>query len=704
MAGPPFVRRLRRLLLGLLAALVAGLIGLYLFGRSGGESPQRPAAGEEGPASEATVVGEGFDYSLEQGGATRFRIRGASYQVDRDDKVHLQQMGLTLFAEGGETYQVESHQAVFDPKTDETVLDGKVRVRGPGGIEVSAPKLELLDKGQVLLSRGSVGFRYGETARGGADRLRAELTEHIYVLVGNVWARSQEGQPVPFALRADRAFLDRKRHQMRCDGDVRLGYGQHRLDAWRVLLWLSEDDREVEFVRAGQGVSGWLVAAGGEEPAAPVSFAGGSMSAVFLPGSKELEKFELAGTKKQQAVVLAPAPGGLLRRFAAGYLVGALTGGELARLEALSGLTFAEYAVASPPPPPPAAAADLEPVALPPDPQGEPLRRLRADRGDATYGPGGVLQEVEVHGGVEYQDPQASARGDRGTYRIASGEGEFFGAPAVLHSADGDLTAPHVEYATSSGVLHADGGARTELTERQAGALSRTPLAHGEGPIRVESAEAFLRRSPQAFLFRGEVRAWRGENLLLSDELAGDDDEGRVTAKGHVRTLWYPEARPAAGERLPLEVTADGMVYLRGAATVTYSGSVRAVEGQRSLACRELEVELDEQGRAKRLLASDRVQIRDGESGRTVTGDRARYDLDGDTIEVEGETVVMKDREGGQVKGKRLVYHFDTGAAEVKGADQAPGTAAAPGAAEGAAEPPPVPPAAATGQPPESPG
>lgn len=691
MAGTPFVRRLRRLLLGLLAALVVGLIGLYLFGRSGGEVRPRTASEEEeeGPAGEATVVGEGFDYSLEQGGETRFRIRGASYQVDRDDKVHLEQMGLTLFAEGGETYEVESRQAVFDPKTDQTVLDGKVRVQGPGGIQVTAPKLELMDKGQVLLSHGTVGFRYGETAQGGADRLRAELSEHLYVLVGDVRARSQEGQPVSFALRADRAFLDRKRHQMRCDGDVRVAYGQRRLDARRVMLWLSDDDREVEFVRAGMGVRGWLVAAGGEEPAAPVSFVGGSMSAVFLPGSRELEKFELAEARNRQAVVLAPAPGGLLRRFAAGYLVGTLSAGELSRLEALSGLTFAEYAVAAPPPPP-APAAELEPVAPPPEPQGEPLRRLAAERGEATYGAGGALEQVEVHGAVEYRDAQASARGDRAVYDVAGGEGEFFGAPAVLHSAEGDLAAPHVEYATSSGILHADGGARTVLSERQAGALSHTPLAHGEGPIRVESTEAFLRRSPQAFLFRGEVRAWRGENLLLSDELSGDDGEGRVTAKGHVRTLWYPEGQgEAAAEKLPLEVTADGMVYLRGPATVTYSGAVRAVQGQRSLVCRELRVELDERGRARRLLASDRVQIRDGESGRTVTGDRARYDLDGDTIEVEGETVVMKDREGGQVKGKRLVYHFDTGAAEVKGAAEA----------AGAGEPPAASPAE-TGEPP----
>lgn len=720
MAAPRLIRRLRRLLLVLLVVLVVGLLALYFLGRGDRRPMARSGSGDQGgPGEDLTAVGEGFDYTLEEEGTTRFRIRGRSYQVDRAEKVYLQQMGLTLYTEAGEVYEVESAQAVFDPGSEEATLQEAVRVRGPLDIEMTTPRLQLTHRGQVVVSQQPVAFRYGEVAEGGAQRLRGELAERLFVLAGDVWMRSLPGRETPFALRSNRLFFDRSRHHVRSDGDVRIAHGTSRLDARRANLWLTENDRQVEFVRAMWEIRGSIPAA--EEGGESLTFEADSLSVVFEPDTTEVRKFELEGSARQRAILRSWGPGPLLRRFAGGYLVGSFEGGQMAKMEAFVGVRFAEFDLAEPPGEAPAeedvgppdgeeaegepgpdegAAAGeeaspgeppiedssplgLEPVAIAGDPAREPTRQLRAHRGEALYGPGGSLSEVFLFDAVEYEDPLVTASSNRARVDLGQDQGEFFGQPASLVSPDGEIVAPHLLYTRSSGLLYADGGTRTELRESATGALAGSPLAAGEGPIRVESAEAFLRQSPRAFLFRGDVRAWRGENLLLADELMGDEGESKLEAKGSVRTLWHPEEE-AEGEAppVPLEVKADEMVYQQRQGTLIYRGSVRSVQGERVVTCDLLTVELDENRRAERLIAEGEVLIHDQAGERTLSGDRARYEPGGQVVEVEGEEVVMKDGQGGEVTGKRLVYHFDTGVAEVQGAPD--GGATDRGAPEGA--------------------
>jgi lipopolysaccharide export system protein LptA len=64
-------------------------------------------------------------------------------------------------------------------------------------------------------------------------------------------------------------------------------------------------------------------------------------------------------------------------------------------------------------------------------------------------------------------------------------------------------------------------------------------------------------------------------------------------------------------------------------------------------------------------------------AGRLITGDKAVYDLDTRRMEVTGEKVTMRDREGNVVQGKRVIYLVDDGKVEVKGKDDRPAAPAA---------------------------
>jgi lipopolysaccharide transport protein LptA len=501
---------------------------------------------------------------------------------------------------------------------------------------------------------------------------------------------------------------------------VAVAFGPHWLKARRMSLWLTDDDRGLQFARALSEVRGRLRIGDGEASGAgeggAARFEGRTATAVFEPQSRELRRFELEGRPTRPATLWSVSPDEPPRILTAGYITGDLAGGLLSRVSALGGVRLAEVSEAPPEEPweDPAeagaevlvessgesdeaaegegegegegeagdslegAALDAAPAAnrdglvvsteLPAELPPGTLRIVTGVRGEAVFGAEGRLTELSLLDGFALLAPEIRGRGERARLDLASGVGEFLGEPVEVSTADGDLAAPRLLYTQRSGLLYAEGGARTRLAEAaSAGALAGSPLGQGEGPVWVESQEAFLRDRPRSFLFRGKVRAWRGEALLLADELQGNGDEGRLAASGHVRSLW-PGERAEGDESAPVEVTAGTLAYARGEGRLVYRQDVVAVQGSRSLAAQELTVELGEGGRAEVLIARGAVRIEDRTSGKTVQGDRARYVVSGSEVEVEGEKVVMRDKAGAEVSGRRVVYRFDTGVVEVQGA------------------------------------
>ena len=55
-----------------------------------------------------------------------------------------------------------------------------------------------------------------------------------------------------------------------------------------------------------------------------------------------------------------------------------------------------------------------------------------------------------------------------------------------------------------------------------------------------------------------------------------------------------------------------------------------------------------------------------------MEGETAVYQLEQRNVEFTGEKVMMKDREGNVVQGRRVLYLIDSGKVEVKGKSQTP--------------------------------
>jgi lipopolysaccharide transport protein LptA len=260
-----------------------------------------------------------------------------------------------------------------------------------------------------------------------------------------------------------------------------------------------------------------------------------------------------------------------------------------------------------------------------------------------------------------------------------------------VHSDRGQLTGPRVVYQQKEQSVQVLGGVRAVLEQAEDQNLAGSPLGKGEGPVRVEAKEAVWHQNPSSFVFRGEVRAWRGDNLLVAPELRGDNVQNRLTATGGVKSLWIPtaaQARPKApnagttgNKRSPVEVTASEMTYVEprrgeGNGTLTYTGSVRVEQEGKTLSCQQLEAQLGKDNQAETLICTGDARLNDPQTGRRVEGQRAVYHLADRQVEMFGEPwVTMHDKDGNQLQGRRLLYSIDDGKVQVKGNQPQPGRA-----------------------------
>jgi lipopolysaccharide assembly outer membrane protein LptD (OstA) len=125
-------------------------------------------------------------------------------------------------------------------------------------------------------------------------------------------------------------------------------------------------------------------------------------------------------------------------------------------------------------------------------------------------------------------------------------------------------------------------------------------------------------------------------------------------------------------------VNGDNLDYLGKLGQVRYTGSVRIVDGARRMECMEAEVELGPGGEMESLLCLGNARLDDRGEGKVVTGERAVYNPSAKTVEVRGNPVTLKDRDGTQLEGRRVIYDLESGNARFLSAP-APAAPAPPG-------------------------
>lgn len=699
-------RWLRRGVLLVLVLVVVGVVGLYWFGRQQRQPPPRrssPLKAEAPTAHGVTTVGQGFEYTHYEAGRKRFTLRALRTLEDREETVFLEGVDMLVFEEQGQGYELSADRARYNRERQQALLEGNVRLSSGTGMTLGTEGLELSQKGRLLTSTHSAEIVYGEAWKAVGDRFRVHVPEDLFLLTGNVRVDAIPGRAEPFSLGCERLQFERDRQMLRADGGVEIVRPDSRVTARSVNAFLTEDLSAVRFLRARWEVEGTTRMPGrlgademGPPPATRVRFSGRSLSTLIRTDGTAPESSQLEGSPAEPAVLRSTDGSGVTRVITAGYLTSDLRPDGGQRVEAYGDPEIVEEVAL-------AAGADggldgegSSRLDGPP----EPVRRLKGGRGWADLLPDGSLGRAEMMEGVEYRDGALWIRGESGTFDLAAGSGVFYGseseeapeAPAgppppdvpprkpvprvTLVHPRGELVAPTVSYTEEDGIVHARDGVATELRESLP-MLGTSDGAEGPGePAQVQSREAFFRDVPRGALFRGDVRAWQGESVVLAEWLRVDEEEHKVTAGGGVRTVAAPSPTRERPEPTPLTVTAEQMTYVDpgrggagdpggGAAELVYERGVRVEDQGREIACERLDVELGEDGQAQRLVATGAVVLEDSRTGKEARAERAVWRPQKGSGEGEmalfGDPAVVTDARGTEIKAPELTYEMATG-------------------------------------------
>jgi LPS export ABC transporter protein LptC/lipopolysaccharide transport protein LptA len=661
----------RKLLLVALVLVVLGIVGLFMFGKAGQRRDKPGREEDAGGPKGMTLIGEDFDYTFTDGARSVFHIKGESIKADREGTIYLDRVAVTLWDRQGRIFHVESRKASFNRTTNEGQLQGNVVLRGPNELELHTARLNLQQKGDVVVSEVPVEIHYGGKYIAHAGRLDVDIPGEVYTLRGGARVDSLPGVEPVVLLTAQRLIYDRQQHWLRAEGNTLLRRGLDHLAAVRVYGNLSDDESSLKFVHAFWEIEGETHSAAPPAPGkAPqptaVRFKGGKdLSVVFAPQGNEPRRVEFEAPDAGR-VQMDSAGGGINRTLTARRIEGTMENGVLNAADAMGGVEIRETA-----------RVEGKPV----------LRQANGQRGSATFKPDGQIATMDLTSNVVYHDGQVTATGDHGTLDMDQGRGEFAGDPVVVTSDRGRIEAPRMVYNTNQQIVNAQGGVRALLQKVEETALSGTPLANGQGPVHVESQEAFWRQQPSSFIFRGDVHAWRGDNLLLAPELRGDKAANQLTATGGVKTLFYPTQEQAAkgtgkaagsapAKPTPIQVAASDLQYTEKepekkdqpkTGVLIYTGNVRVDQEGKTITCLKMEVDLGTDRQVRTMVCTGDVKVNDPKVGRKIEGQKAVYQVGLRQVDITGEPVVMNDKDGNQVRGKRVLYYIDDGRAVVQG-------------------------------------
>ena len=380
-----------------------------------------------------TLIGEDFDYTFTDGARPVFHIKGDSIKADREGTIYLDRVGVTLWDRQGRIFHLESRKASFNRESNEGQLQGNVVVRGPNELELRTARLNLQQKGDVVMSETPVEINYGGKYVAHAGRLNIDIPGEVYTLQQGARIDSIPG--VRAAGPGHRAAVDLRPPEAL---DARRGGHQNPPRAGpaggRAHL------RQPVGRRVGAQVRPRLLGHRGGDPLddGAGAWAGRAADDDPLPGGEGPlgGASSRRGTQARRVEYSAPengrvrmdsTGGGVSRTLTARRLEGTLENGVLNAADAFGGVEIREVS-----------RVDGKPV----------QRHATGQRGSATFKPDGQLATMSFDNNVVYHDGQVTATGNHGALDMEQG------ARRVRRQPGGGDQRPRPDRGAENGLQH----------------------------------------------------------------------------------------------------------------------------------------------------------------------------------------------------------------------------------------------------------
>ena len=167
---------------------------------------------------------------------------------------------------------------------------------------------------------------------------------------------------------------------------------------------------------------------------------------------------------------------------------------------------------------------------------------------------------------------------------------------------------------------------------------------------------------------RENTRFWQGHRLLLADDVVYQHELTTVRAAGHVRTTLPASQLELEGSpEEDVVVVARSLDFSQATGEAIYRGNVRYSDPKHTLAAAELTVFFDDNNEVTAVEAIGAVELVELETGRRMTGQRARREVATQAVTITGNPVRLSDDVGNVVSGSSLTWNQADGTVAVAG-------------------------------------
>ena len=547
----------------------------------------------------------------------------------------IQGVRLQFFREGETGPVLTCDGARFNIQTRDAELSGSIRIDFPSGANLTTDAGNFEASSRRFSAKSEVVFVSGATF-GRAATAAYDLENDEVQLDGGLTLRTATGA----SLTAPSAVYRRPDGTISFPEGGNLRMGQSELEAPRIEIGLEADDGPPRRIELDGGVT-----VRSTVPNSDGLVLATMQKVVGVHDGTGNWQVDLKTTKQWIEVRFIGGEGYYERELRTWVLRGVVGETGLLNLRAEDGVCISEVPIEG------------------------PVRQAESEEARVWFSKGQAT-DVEMVKNVVIQGEGVEGRGFRARMSPPAGLLMLHGDPAgpervFLLTERGRLSADQAQLYNNQGRSEARGNVQGQILD-----VSLIGKAASDPSEPTHFACEILDVTDEGGIFhlREGTRLWQGHRLLLADDVVFRQDAATARATGHVRTTF-----PATQLNLEGDAGADVVVVARSldfddsAGTAVYRGNVHYSDPGHTLAAAELSVFFNEDNEVTAVEAVGSVELVILESGRRMTGQFARREVQTQLVTITGSPVRLTDPGGNVVSGSSLTWNQADGTVSVAG-------------------------------------
>jgi len=547
----------------------------------------------------------------------------------------IQGVRLQFYREGEPGPVLTCDQASFNIQTRDARLRGGIRIEMPSGAVLTTDVGRFEASSRKFTADSEVLFVSGATF-GRARRAGYDLERNEVVLDGGTTIRTEEG----VSMTAPKVTYRRSRDRIEFPDGCVIRYQQMVIEAPFVGVKLADDNgppKRIELeggiTARGEGLSGGgFVDAWMEQAVATVDDRG---------------NWQVNATTSGPWITIRFVGGeGFFERTLRAWVLRAVVGEEgILNMRVERGVCISEVPAEGPP------------------------RRAEAQDARVWFAEGQAT-DIELLGDVVLQGEDIEGRAYRARMSPGAGLMMLHGDPTspervLLLSDRGSMSCDQAQVFNKEDRIEVRGNVQGKITEVS---LMGSGGKDGREPVRFASEILDVTENGTVYHLKKNTRVWQGHRLLLADDVIYRQDGAHLRASGHVRTTLPASQLELEGKpEEDVVVVARSLTYDQEAMSAVYRGNVRYNDPGHTLAASELSVFFNEDNDVTAVEAVGSVELVDLETGRRMTGQKARREVSSRVVTVVGSPVQVTEPSGNQVSGASLTWNQADGTVSVTG-------------------------------------